>query len=416
METTRRDLVKTAAATAAALAIPAERVRAQETPLRVGLVGCGGRGTGAAQNVLDAEPQVEIVALADMFQTRVDRARTTLSRTKDPRVKIENDRCFAGFDGFKRLLDTPCDYVLLAEPPGFRPLHLAEAVAAGKHCFVEKPTAVDPAGVRKVIEAGEKAKAKHLGIHASTELRHSWRMVETVRRIHAGEIGRIVAGRCCFNTGGLWKFDRRPGESDMEWQVRNWYYFDWLSGDHLVEQHVHELDLCHWVMRATPLRAIAVGGRQQRTEPVYGNIYDHFAVDYEFPNNVHIASMCRQWVGTPGKIAAYFVGTKGEASLYEGKIRGEDGEVAWAYEGESPNPHVQEHKDFLASIRSGKPNNEARQLAESTLIAILGRTAAYTGQVVTWEDMMQSDLDYSPPKYEFGPLPIRPVPAPGRKA
>ncbi len=412
MSMTRRTFVGTAPA--AALAAAAKRPAARVEPtVRVGLIGCGGRGKGAVRNVLEAEKNVEIYAIADMFKDRVDKARTTFARWKDKRVNIDDSRCFSGFDAYKKLLDTDVEYVLLVTPPGFRPLHFAAAVEAGKHVFLEKPVAVDPTGVRLVIDAGEKAKAKNLGIHASTENRHNWRMVETVKRIHDGQIGRIVAGRCFFNTGWLWKFERQPGESDMEWQLRNWYYFDWLSGDHIVEQHVHELDVCHWVMKAPPVTAYAVGGRQVRTDPIYGNIWDHFAVDYEFPGNVHIMSMCRQWRNTPGRVEAYFAGATGEAACYAGRITGEK---AWKYEGPRPNPHMQEHKDFIASLRSGKPYNEAKQVALSTMIAILGRTAAYTGKVVTWDEIMKSELDYSPPKYEYGPLPIRPVPKPGEKA
>ncbi len=412
MGVTRRDFMGTAAG--AAMAAAAGRAGAQDgTPVRVGLVGCGGRGTGAAQNILEGVPNCEVLALADMFPDRLHRARTALTKSKDPRVKLEDARCFTGFDACKRLMDTPVDYVILAQPPGFRPPHFELAVEAGKHVFLEKPVAVDPAGVRRVIAAGEKAKAKNLGVHASTENRHNRKMEETVKRIHEGQIGKVVAGRCYFNTGGLWKFERKPGESDMEWQIRNWYYFDWLSGDHIVEQHVHELDICHWVFRAPPVRAVAVGGRSQRVEPVYGNIWDHFAVDFEFPDNAHVMSMCRQWQNTDGHVGAYFTGTKGEASAYGGSITGE---TPWKYDGKMISPHVQEHIDFVESLRSGTPYNQATQVATSTLIAILGRTAAYTGKVVTWDQILNAEQDYTPPAYEFGDLPVRPVPVPGKRA
>jgi predicted dehydrogenase len=412
MNVTRREFIGTA--TAAAMVAAADTLQAQgETPIRAGLIGCGGRGTGAAQNVLEAYPNVEIVALADMWPERLNRTREGLVKSKDPRVKLEDGRCFTGFDAYKRLLDTNVDYVMMAEPPGLRPIHFEAAVAAGKHCWLEKPGCVDPAGARRLIAAGEKAREKNLGVHSSTENRHNRKMEETVKRIHEGQIGKVVAGRCFFNTGGLWKVERQPGMSDMEWQIRNWYYFDWLSGDHIVEQHVHELDICHWVFKAPPVRAVAVGGRSQRVEPVYGNIWDHFAVDYEYPDNVHVMSMCRQWQNTDGHVGAYFVGTKGEASAYGGTITGEN---PWKWEGKMLSPHVQEHADFIASIRSGKPYNEAKQLAYSTLIAILGRTAAYTGKLLTWEQVLNSEQDLLPAKFELGDLPARPVPVPGRKA
>ncbi len=413
MGMTRREFIGTASAAASGMAMSGAPAEAQaEEPIRVGIIGCGGRGTGAGDNVMEASGYAKVVALADMFKDRLDRSRATLARKYPDRGKVEDSKCFVGFDACKRLLDTDVEYVILTGPPGFRPPHFEAAVEAGKHVFLEKPVAVDPAGVRRIIAAGEKAKEKKLGVHASTENRHDWRMAETVKRIHEGQIGKVVAGRCFFNTGELWKFERKAGESDMEWQIRNWYYFDWLSGDHIVEQHVHELDVCHWVLKKPPLRAIAMGGRAWRTDPIFGNIWDHFAVDYEYADNVHIASYCRQWKNSDGKVEAYFVGTKGEAACYAGTISGEN---PWKYEGPRPNPHMQEHKDFIASIRSGKPCNEAEQVALSSMIAILGRTAAYTGKTVSWDQAMKSDQDYTPPKYEFGELKIRPVPIPGVK-
>ena len=412
MGVTRREFIG-AAAGAAAMAGSSGGLRAQDRkPLRVGLCGCGGRGTGAAYNVLEADPNVEIVALADLFADRLASCRGALENKKDPRVKIVDARCFTGFDAYKRLFDTDVDYVMLCEPPGFRPLHFEAAVEAGKHCFLEKPGCVDPAGARRLISAGEKARQKNLGVHCSTENRHDWRIAATVKKLHEGAVGPIVSGRVFFNTGPIWRYDRKPGMSDMEWQCRNWYYFDWLSGDHIVEQHVHELDLCNWVLKANPVSATAVGGRTVRTEPViYGNIWDHFAVDFEYPGGVHILSHCRQWEGADGQRAAFFAGSNGEAELYSGVITGK---AAWKYVGPYKDPNTVEHADFIASIRSGKPYNQARQLAESTLVGIMGRTAAYTGKTVTWEQIVNSPQDYSPPKYEFGPLPVRPVPVPGR--
>jgi len=410
MGTTRRNLIGSAAM--ATLGGAMARADSQgRRVLKVGLIGCGGRGTDACMNVLDADRDVEIVALADLFPERVARTRQLLAERKDPRVKLTDARCFVGFDAYKRLCDTDADYVMMAEPPGFRTPHFEHAVDAGKHCWLEKPGCVDPAGARRMIAAGDRARQKNLGVHSSTENRHDRRIIETVKQIQAGGIGAVVSGRVFFNTGGLWKVERTPAMSDSEWQIRNWYYFDWLSGDHIVEQHVHELDLCNWVLGAHPLRATAVGGRTVRTEPVYGNIWDHFAVDFEYPSNVHILSVCRQWDGADGARAAYFAGTKGEAELYTGVIKGD---TPWRYQGQDRSPFVLEHAAFMASIRSGKPYNEARQLAESSLVGIMGRTAAYTGKTVTWDEIMASPLDYTPAKYEFGPLPARPVPIPGR--
>jgi predicted dehydrogenase len=220
----------------------------------------------------------------------------------------------------------------------------------------------------------------------------------------------VLAARCAYNTGGIWRSDRKPGESDMEWQCRNWYYFDWLSGDFIVEQHVHTLDVVNWAMGAHPVRAVGLGGRQSRTGPEHGNIYDHFAVDYEYPGGVHVLSMCRQIPGTPSEVGAWFFGEGGTAAPYDGVIVGER---SWRFEGEAPNPYVEEHVDLIRSIREKRPLNETRQIAESTLTAILGREAAYTGKTLTWEDVERSDQDLGPPCHEFGALPVRPVPMPG---
>ena len=384
----------------------------QEATLRVGLVGCGGRGRGAVDNVLEAAPNVQITALADMFP---DKIANTLKLGKDkPGFKVADENAFAGFDAVKRLLDSNVDYVMLCQPPGFRPAHFELAVEAGKHVFFEKPVAVDPVGVRKVIAAGEKAREKKLGVIPGTQSRHSAKMKETVKRIHDGQIGEVVAGRIYFNTGYLWEYERREGMSDLEWQIRNWYYFDWLSGDHIVEQHVHQIDVADWVMKTHPVRAVAVGGRQSRIEELYGNIYDHFAVDYEYPNDVHVFSMCRQWKSTPGKVESWFRGTKGEACVHGPASGTITGAHPWKWEGKETPSQVQEHRDLIESIRAGKPLNEARRIAETSLTSILGREAAYTGKVLGWEELLNSDLDLTPPKMEFGPYVPRAVRRPGR--
>jgi predicted dehydrogenase len=402
--------------------IPLVYAGGQEATLKIGLVGCGGRGTGAADNVLDSSENVQIIALADMFPDKIEKTRKVLKAKDHPGVKIQDDFCFSGFDAYKKILDSGIDYVMLCQPPGFRPQHFAAAVEAGKHIFFEKPVAVDPVGVRKIIEFGEKAKEKKLGVIPGTQSRHTPRIKETVARIHDGQIGEVLGGRIMFNTGYLWEYPRKEGMSDMEWQIRNWYYFDYLSGDHIVEQHVHQHDATDWVMKSTPLRATAVGGRQMRTEELYGNIFDHFYVDYEYPNGVHVTSMCRQWKGVPGEVLAVFYGTKGAAYVHGPKSGVITGEKPWEFKpqpqdlgpnGKEINGQVLEHRDLIASIRAGKPLNEARRIAESSLTSILGREAAYTGKRIQYADLMKSDLDLSPKKYEFGPNEVRPVRRPG---
>jgi myo-inositol 2-dehydrogenase / D-chiro-inositol 1-dehydrogenase len=403
--------------------IPFVHAAGQEQTLKVGLVGCGGRGTGAADNVLDSSENVQVIALADMFPDKIEKTRKVLKGKEHPGVKIQDDFCFAGFDAYRKILEAPIDYVILAQPPGFRPPHFTAAVEAGKHVFFEKPVAVDPVGVRKIIEMGEVAKQKKLGVIPGTQTRHTPRAKETVRRIHDGQIGEIVSGRIMFNTGYLWEYPRRDGMSDMEWQIRNWYYFDWLSGDFIVEQHVHQHDCTDWVLQASPVSATAVGGRQMRTEELYGNIFDHFCVDYTYPNGVHVQSMCRQWKGTPGEICAIYRGTKGTAYVMGPRAGTITGDHPWEFKpeakdvdpatGKEINGTILEHRDLIASIRAGKPLNEARRIALTSLTSILGREAAYTGKSIQFDDLLKSDLDLSPKRYEFGPNEVRPVRRPG---
>ena len=275
---------------------------------------------------------------------------------------------------------------------------------------MEKPVAVDPVGVRSVIASSELAKQKNLAIVAGTQRRHQKRYVEMMKRVQDGQIGEIVAAQCYWNQGDLWVKERTPNMTEMEWQCRNWLYFTWLSGDHIVEQHVHNIDVVNWAMGTMPKNVMGMGGRQVRVGPQFGNIFDHFAVEYEFPNGVRATSMCRQTKGCAERVEERIVGTKGVA-WSNGKITGEK---PWTFEGEETNPYVQEHIDLIASIRNGTPLNEGRQIAESTMCAIIGRMSAYTGRAMSWDWAMNSSkLDLSPAKYEFGPNPVEPAAVPG---
>lgn len=418
----RREFVKTAAVTTAAVttasvtaALLAPRrdaaaaVSAAAVPLRVGLIGCGGRGTGAATDCANSSANVEIVALGDLFKDRLDSCRENLKALGD-KLKVSDERCFVGFDAYQKVLGSGVDLVLLATPPGFRPLHLRAAIDAGKHVFAEKPVAVDPTGVRSVLESAELAARKNLGLVAGTQYRHHNGYIETIKRVHQGAIGDIVAAQCYYNTGGLWVRPREPGQSDMEWQCRNWYYFTWLSGDHIVEQHIHNLDVINWALGSHPLKALGTGGRQVRTDPTYGNIFDHFTIEYEYPNGVRVMSMSRQMDGCATRVEDRLVGSKGTSDA-KSLIRGT---MPWRFEGPANNPYQQEHADLIASIRAGKPLNEGKQIAHSTLTAIMGRMSAYTGQEVTWEQAMNSKLDLVPKTFEMGPLPVQPVAVPGK--
>lgn len=384
--------------------------------VRVGVIGCGGRGTGAAFNALEAHPSTRIVALADLFPDRLAQSRSWLTGSEDFADRVDlGERTFTGFDAYKRLLALrEVDVVILATPPGFRPLHFAAAVEAGKHVFMEKPVAVDPAGVRTVIEAAERAKARSLSVVAGTQRRHERSYLEAMKRLRDGAIGEIHSARCAWNQGGLWVHERQPGYTDMEWQCRNWLYFCWLSGDHITEQHVHNLDVINWAMGGHPVRAYGMGGRQVRTDAMYGDIYDHFAIEYEYEDGRRCLSFCRQQDGTDGRVEESVYGTRGTLTTRPGYAV-IDGSGAWRFGGNNGNPYADEHAHLLASIRGDGPYlNEARQVAESTLTAIMGRMSAYTGKAVTWDQAMSSSLDLSPPAYEFGDLPVGPVPEPGR--
>ena len=415
--------VSTTAAAAAAMAWPG---RAHgfyawgSDVIRVGIIGCGGRGTGAAGDCLRGTEGVEIVALGDLAPDRLASCRTELEKlgASNPafaeRIKVTDATAFSGFDAYQKVIASGVDLVILASPPAYRPIHLAAAVDAGKHIFSEKPVAVDAAGIRSVLATYERAKAKNLGIGVGTQRRHQADYQETIERIQGGAIGDIMSGQIFWNQGGLWSRERKPEWTDAEWQIRNWLYFTWLSGDHIVEQHVHNLDVANWVLGTHPVKATGVGGRQFRTDPKFGHIYDHFAVDYEYENGARIMSMCRQIPGTANRVGEWFIGTKGQSDASSKIV----GNKAWTYKvpAKRSNGYVQEHTDLVASIRTGRPYNELKQVAESTLTAIMGREAAYTGQEMTWERVLNAKQDLTPPvgASDYGPLTVPPVPMPGK--
>ncbi len=420
---TRRDfLAGTAAATVASL-VPAVHAAGSDV-LRVGLIGCGNRGTGAAIQALRADKNSRLVALGDVFADKLQKSLNHLKSVADiaERIAVTPEHCFTGFSAYQSVLEMS-DVVLLTTPPHFRPLHLKAAVAAGKHVFAEKPCAVDAPGVRTVLQACEEAKKKNLSIVAGLCWRYHHGMRETMKRVHDGMIGDIVALQCTYNTGGLWSEKRRPEWSDMEWQLRNWLYFTWLSGDFNVEQHIHSLDKMAWAMQnAYPVRAVGSGGRQVRTDPLYGNIFDHHCVVYEYENGVKLFSACRQQVGCAPDVSDHIMGTKGTCHIetnrpprgiiMAGKAK------RWQSVASLRNPppddmYQNEHDELFASIRAGKAINNGEWMAKSTLMAIMGRMATYTGQVITWDMALNSKEDLTPPAYEFGPLPVAPVARPG---
>ena len=415
---TRRQFVKAGSAATAAAALtgvrPVHALSRQNAPtLKIGLVGCGGRGTGAAENCMDSSTNVQLTAMGDMFEGRLNQSRKQLKHVEG--YKVQDEHCYIGFDAYKKVIASGVDLVLFATPPGFRPMHVAAAIEAGKHVFMEKPVAVDPVGVRKVIEVGEKAKKKGLAMVVGTQNRHDRGVMEFMERIHEGQIGKVLQIRSFRNSGYIWVRPRKPGQSDTEYQIQNWYYFNWLSGDHIVEQHIHLQDICNWIAQSVPETCVGVGGRIQRTAPEYGNIYDHFGLEYAYPGGLHCMHMGRQMKGCANHINVYVIGTEGTAEQRTREIKGKR---PWKYvvpKG-TPRSTVMEHRDLVASIRAGKPLNEARRAAESTLTSIMGRESAYTGQLIRWNEIMNSDQDLSPPAYTFRDFSMRPVPIPGRRS
>lgn len=383
--------------------------------IRVGVIGCGGRGTGAARDCLTADEGVEIYAMGDLFRDQLESSRNLLNKAMGNRVNVSDSRCFDGFENYIQVMESGVDVVILATPPAFRPIHVKAAIERDKHIFMEKPVGVDTAGARAVIELGKEAERKGLSLVSGTMYRRQPSYVEAIKRIHDGAIGELTGAQEYYLTGSIWLRERKPGMSDMEWQCRNWYYFTWLSGDHIVEQFIHNIDTINWAFKAHPVKAIATGGRLVRVQPHYGHIYDHFSVEYEYPGGVRVQAMCRQMNDAERRITNRIVGTKGVAEVDPrySRITSHNGKVIYESPQSDVNPYVQSHVDLIASIRNGKPINEAHFAAESTLTAILGREAAYTGAALSWDDVYNAEMDLVPDTFAFGKLPVQPVPAPG---
>jgi predicted dehydrogenase len=415
---TRRTFVKQSAASLAAASavqsflLPNAHAAGSDT-LRVGLIGCGGRGTGAVEQALTADKNTKLVAMADAFQDRLDESLEEAKKSSvASQVDVPADRQYVGFDAYKNVLDQ-VDVAILTTPPHFRPLHLAYAVEKGVHTFVEKPVATDAPGVRAVLKLCEEARKKNLSVVSGLCWRYFHPRREAMKRVADGAIGDIVAIETTYDSGGVWdpRKTRDQVRSEMEYQMRNWYYYDWLSGDHIVEQAVHGIDTMAWAMGdKPPLQCFGSGGRQVRTEPGYGNIYDHFSIVYEYPGGVRGYHNCRHWRGCAQRVKDYILGAKGTCDVFAPSITGEN---AWRYRGSKPNMYQVEHDEMFTGIRSGNPINNAADAARSTLLAIMGRMAAYTGEVITWERALNSKEDLSPAQYVWGEAPQRPVPRPG---
>lgn len=406
----RREFLGASAAVGATLVLPKNVFAQGSDTIKVGLIGCGGRGTGAVIDAANADPGVVLWAMADVFKDRIDGSANTLRDNLKDRYKVTDDRKFVGFNAYEYVLMSGVDVVILTAPPGFRPAHLRASIEHGKHVFMEKPIATDAPGVRSVLESSEMARQKGLAIVAGTQRRHDVAYRECMHRIHDGAIGDVVACYAYWNQGGLWMHTRRPEWTDMEWQLRNWLYFTWLSGDIIVEQHIHNIDVCLWAKGKLPVKAISLAGRQARTDPAYGHVFDHFATEFEWDDGSKLISMCRQIDGTASRVEEVVVGTKGTSNANT-VIRGEG---AWRFDGDRPNPYMLEHRNLIQSIRSGNLINEGRQVAETTMTAIMGRMAGYTGQEITYEQALNDKVVLAPDHLAFGPVPVPPVAIPGR--
>ncbi len=403
--------LKTGAAATAALAVNSAVHAGGSDTIKIGLIGCGGRGRGAAGDAIKADPNTKITAVCDIFPEITKVVAEAMTKQFKDRADI-GERQFSGFDGYKQLIDSGVDLVLLATPPGFRPLHLDYAVKAGKHVFAEKPLAVDAPGVRSVLASAKLAKEKNLLCASGFCYRHDSRKIETVKRIHDGQIGDVSTMQVSYNTGPIWHRGDKDSWSPMEKQVRNWYYYSWLSGDHLVEQACHNIDKACWVMGDYPIAATGLGGRQWRTDPKYGNIWDHFSLTFEYADGRRVFAQCRQMSNCHGDTSDHVWGSKGRAELMSHSIVA-DGKT-WEY-GAGPyrDMYVQEHADYIQSLRAGKPINDMDAAAKSTLMAILGRQAAYTGKRILWNRMLASKEQLTPDTYAWGGHDVPPVPVPG---
>lgn len=388
----RRDALKTAGAVGALASLAMPRAIHADTPsndvIRVGLIGAGGRGTGALQQTLSVPgSNVKLTAIADAFDERIKAALKAVEKMEG-KVECPEERQFQGFDGYQKVLDH-CDLVILATPPGFRPFHFEAAVKAGKHVFMEKPVCVDSFGARLCLEAAKMADEKKLKVVVGLQRRYDQKYRETIARIREGVAGQIIGGQVYWNTGAIWYRDRQKDQTEMQFQVNNWYHFGWLSGDHICEQHVHNLDIANWVLDAIPDSAYGVGGRQSRVPTQPSNIYDHHAVNFTYPNGARISSHCRQIAGGEGRVNEEFQGTKGYVRI--GHITDYAGNTLWKFDGKSDNPYQVEHDELHDAIRTDKPLNNAVYGTTSSFTSVLGRLATYSGKEWKWKDALALD-------------------------
>ena len=374
--------------------------------LKAGVIGCGGRGSGAIVNLLEAANGIKVTALGDTFADRLESLKKNLAEKHNQVGPDAN--CFVGFDAYKKVIDSGVDMVIIATPPVFRPVHFQYATEKGVHSFLEKPIAVDPKGYRMIMATAKQAQAKGLSVVTGTQRHHQRPYVEAFQQIQAGLIGEITGGNVYWNQGMLWYKEREKGWSDMEWMIRDWVNWKWLSGDHIVEQHVHNIDVFLWFSGLKPVKATGFGARHRR---ITGDQYDQFSIDFEMETGIHLHSMCRQIDGCSNNVSEFIQGTKGSWNSADHEIKDLAGNVIWKFDAEAEkaahtqtNPYVLEHVDWVNHIRKGTAHDEATECAISCLAGVMGREAAYTGATVTWDEISASNLDYMPEKLELGKM------------
>lgn len=427
----RRDFCKNTALLSGGLLLPATSMKAMynvfnNKKLKLAVVGCGGRGTGAVIQALNADDNVELVAMADAFEDRLDGSLNSIVKEMGETKKINVPKAnrFVGFDAAKKAIDL-ADVVILATPPGFRPQHFEYAVNAGKHIFMEKPVATDVPGVRRVLAAAKKAKENKLNVVVGLQRHYQDSYLAAMDQLKQDKIGKIVSGQVYWNSGGVWVRERQKGQTELEYQMRNWYYFNWLCGDHILEQHIHNIDVANWFVGEYPISAQGMGGRQVRTGKDHGEIFDHHFVEFTYPSGAVIASQCRHQPETMNRVSEFFQGTKGTVSTSGDEVAMNDwsGNSLFEHRGkDDPNPYQVEHIKLFESIRNGGVLADAENGAKSTMTAILGRMATYSGKVIKWDEAMQSDLLLAPDDLTWdSPAPVQPnsdgfydIPTPGK--
>lgn len=402
----RRDFVKGSSLLTGAVLISPSLFSAttpllkKDKMLKLAIVGCGHRGTGAVSQALVADENVKLVAMADAFEDRLEESFNNLTKMfGDDRIGVKKSNKFVGFGSYKKAIDE-ADVIILATPPGFRPQHFEYAILQGKHVFMEKPVATDVAGIKKVLAAAKIAKEKNLNVVVGLQRRYQSSYLEAHKRIIQGDIGNIVSGQVYWNSGGVWVRPRTANQTEMEYQMRNWYYFNWICGDHILEQHVHNIDVANWFMGGYPIKATGTGGREIRKDKDHGEIFDHHVVEFEYANGGIISSQCRHQPGCNDRVNETFQGTLGTSYTDGGGnavLKTYEGRQIYKHDNEDDiNPYQLEHNKLFASIRQGGVINNTEYGAKSTMTAIIGRMATYSGQIITWEDAMNSNLQLVP--------------------